>query len=51
MIALGEIQTLTIIKKVDFGVYLASKEDAAQTESEQSQAVINVVINSDVYKM
>ena len=32
MIALGEIQTLTIIKKVDFGVYLASKEDAAQTE-------------------
>ena len=32
MIALGEIQTLTIIKKVDFGVYLASKDDAAQTE-------------------
>lgn len=30
MIALGEVQTLTIIKKVDFGVYLASKEDAAQ---------------------
>ena len=27
------------------------KEDAAQTESEQSQSVINVVINSDVYKM
>ncbi|MCM1386068.1 MAG: S1-like domain-containing RNA-binding protein [Bacillus sp. (in: Bacteria)] len=32
MIALGEIQTLVIIKKVDFGVYLASKDDAAQTE-------------------
>lgn len=32
MIALGEIQTLVIIKKVDFGVYLASKEDALQTE-------------------
>lgn len=32
MISLGEIQTLTIIKKVDFGVYLAAKEDAAQTE-------------------
>lgn len=32
MIALGEIQTLVIIKKVDFGVYLASKEDAPQTE-------------------
>ena len=27
------------------------KEDEAQTESEQSQSVINVVINSDVYKM
>lgn len=26
MIALGEIQTLTIVKKVDFGVYLADKE-------------------------
>lgn len=32
MIALGEIQTLVMIKKVDFGVYLASKEDAGQTE-------------------
>ncbi|MCM1251422.1 MAG: S1-like domain-containing RNA-binding protein [Clostridium sp.] len=32
MIALGEIQTLVIIKKVDFGVYLASKDDTAQTE-------------------
>lgn len=26
MISLGEIQTLTIVKKVDFGVYLADKE-------------------------
>ncbi|MDE7283075.1 MAG: S1 RNA-binding domain-containing protein [Lachnospiraceae bacterium] len=26
MITLGEIQTLTIVKKVDFGVYLADKE-------------------------
>ncbi|MCM1049169.1 MAG: S1-like domain-containing RNA-binding protein [Clostridiales bacterium] len=26
MIALGKIQTLTIVKKVDFGVYLADKE-------------------------
>lgn len=32
MIALGEIQTLVIIKKVDFGVYLASREDVGQTE-------------------
>ncbi len=27
MIALGEMQTLTIVKEVDFGVYLATKED------------------------
>lgn len=30
MIALGEIQTLTIIKKVDFGVYLAQGKDTEQ---------------------
>lgn len=32
MIALGEIQTLIIVKKVEFGVYLASGEDPVQTE-------------------
>lgn len=32
MIALGEIQTLTVVKKVDFGVYLAAGKDSEQTE-------------------
>lgn len=32
MIALGEMQTLTIIKKVDFGVYLAEKGTDGKTE-------------------
>ena len=32
MIALGEMQTLTMIKKVDFGVYLAEKGTDGKTE-------------------
>lgn len=32
MIELGKIQTLTIVKKVDFGVYLADGENAQQSE-------------------
>lgn len=32
MIALGEIQILTVVKKVDFGVYLAAGKDSEQTE-------------------
>lgn len=32
MITLGEIQTLTIIKKVEFGVYLADEKGKEQTE-------------------
>lgn len=32
MIELGKIQTLTIVKKVDFGVYLADRENASQSD-------------------
>lgn len=43
----GYIHTPDMLKKLAAN----EKEDAAQIESERSQSVINVVINSDVYKM
>ena len=46
----GYIHTPDMLKKLH-AANENEKEDAAQTESEQSQSVINVVINSDVYKM
>ena len=32
MIELGKVQELTVVKKVDFGVYLGEKMDAGQEE-------------------
>ena len=32
MIELGKVQELTVVKKVDFGVYLGEKTDAGQEE-------------------
>ncbi len=35
MIALGEIQTLSVVKKVEFGVYLADKENKNAAEQQE----------------
>lgn len=40
MIALGEIQTLKIIKKVEFGVYLAPDENTEQTAGQGEKVLL-----------
>ena len=38
MIELGKVQELTVVKTVDFGVYLGEKMDAGQEEREIGRA-------------
>lgn len=40
MIALGEIQTLKIVKRVEFGVYLASEEDGGRTAGQTEKVLL-----------
>ena len=48
MLRLGEIQTLTVVKKVDFGIYLADPEQGSRERAEEKVLLPKSQLKSEV---